>query len=361
MLARRLTGGLLQRTVDGTKAVLAIGRCRPRGGSVDLVRRMAKHVHIVYVDEHNTSQTCAECGHGLCNTYVSPASLVDLTPLKAATGYKQHASATSAAATKRASPPRGGRRARRGVTTGDRSGRRDGAAAERAKEHAKAVRVEVLTSIAVHGKWAFVTDPLALWGVKLCTNVACPASYVGRDTNAAHNMATIAIKSMDGRSVYPHVRGYTVLRAPPKDGPIKAVRHAAAIEAGTYEVGYEWTRCSPTSWEPWRRPAAVDPSVAVAAATPTTVAVVPPPGRAAVPCVLADGAIDANAASASGDLASSNVNQMTVASPTLAVGDGHSSSSRRVRVIVDCSLEGDGSCGSFALAPCLHTGVTTKK
>jgi len=47
VLARRLTGGLQRRTVDGTKAVLAIGRCRPRAGSVDLVRRMAKHVHPV--------------------------------------------------------------------------------------------------------------------------------------------------------------------------------------------------------------------------------------------------------------------------------------------------------------------------
>ena len=109
VLARRLTGGLLRRTVDGTKAVLAIGRCRPRAGSVDLVRRMAKHVHLVYVDEHNTSQTCAECGHGLCNTYVSPDSPVDLTPLKAASSYAHRASVSAA---KRASPLRGGRRAR---------------------------------------------------------------------------------------------------------------------------------------------------------------------------------------------------------------------------------------------------------
>jgi len=303
---------------------------------------MAKQVHIVYLDEQNTSQTCAECGHGLCNTYVFPASPVDVTPLKAARGYKQHASVTSATATKRASPLRGGWRARRGVTTGTRSGRRDGVAAERAKEHAEAVRVKVLESIVFHGKWDFGTDPLALWGVKLCTNVACPAWYIGRDTNAAHNMANIAIKSMHGRSVYPHVRGYTVSRAPPKEDPVKEVRHAAAIEAGTYEVGYGWTCCLPTSWEPWRRPVAADPSVAVAETTPATVVVAPPEIRAAVPFMVADGAIDANAAPESGDLATSNVDQMTVASPTPAVGDGHSSSIRHVRVIVDCSLEGDG-------------------
>jgi len=94
--------------VDGTKAVVAIGRCRPRAGSVDLVRRMAKNVHVVYVDEHNTSRTCAECGHGLCNTYVSPDSPLDLTPLKAATSYAHRASASAA---KRVSPLRNGRRA----------------------------------------------------------------------------------------------------------------------------------------------------------------------------------------------------------------------------------------------------------
>ena len=162
--ARRLTDGLLRRTVNGTKAVLAIDRCRPRAGSVAFVRRMAKHFHLVYVDEHNTRQTCAECGHGLCNTYVSPASPLDLTPLKAATSYAQRASAPAA---KRASPLRDGRRRRRGVTTGSRSGPRDGAAAQRAKGHAEAVRTKVLQVIAAHGKWAFVTDPLALWGVKL--------------------------------------------------------------------------------------------------------------------------------------------------------------------------------------------------
>jgi len=120
------------------------------------------------------------------------------------------------------------------------------------------------------------------------------------------------------------------------------VRYAAAIEAGTYEVGYGWTCCLPTSWESWRRPVAADPSVAVAETTPATVVVAPPEIRAAVPFMVADGAIDANAAPASGDLATSNVDQMTVASPTPAVGDGHSSSIRQVRVIVDCSLEGDG-------------------
>jgi len=217
VLARRLTGGLLWRTVDGTKAVLTIGRCRPRAGRNDPVRRMAKHVHIVYVDEHNTSQTCAECGHGLCHTYASPASSLDLTPLKAATSYAQRASASAA---KSGSPLRGGRRARRGVTTGARSGPRDCAAAQRAKEHAEAVRTKVLQAIAAHGKWAFGSDPLALWGVKLCTNVLCPVTYVGRDTNAARKMSTIAIKSMQGRSVHPHIRGFTVSRAPPQDDPV---------------------------------------------------------------------------------------------------------------------------------------------
>ena len=116
---------------------------------------------------------CAEFGHGLCNTYMSPDSQVDLTPHKAASSYAHRASASAA---KRASPLRGGRRARRGVTTGSRSGPRDGAAAQRAKEHAEAVRTKVLQAIAAHGKWAFGTDPLALWGVKLCTNVACSAT-----------------------------------------------------------------------------------------------------------------------------------------------------------------------------------------
>jgi len=249
VLARRLTGCLLRRTVDGAKAVLAIGRFRPRAGSVDLVPRMAKHVHLVYVDEHNTSQTCAECGHGFCNTYVSPDSPVDLTPLKAKSSYAYRASASAA---NRASPLRGGRRARRGVTTGSRSGPRDGAAAYCAKEHAEAVRTKVLQAIAAHGKWAFGAAPLALWGVKLCTNVACPASYVGQDTNAARNMSEIAMKSMQCRSIYPHMWGYTVSRAPPQEDPVQAMRHAAAIEAGTYEAGYGWTRCSPTSWERWR-------------------------------------------------------------------------------------------------------------
>jgi len=338
-----MTGGLLRRTVDGTKAVLAIRRCRPRAGSVDLVRRMAKHVHLVYVDEHNTSQTCAECGHGLCNTYVSPDSPVDLTPLKAASSYAHRASASAA---KRASPLRGGRRARRGVTTGSRSGPCDGAAAQRAKEHAEAVRTTVLQAIVAHGKWAFGTDPLALWGVRLCTNVACPATYVGRDTNAARNMSKISIKSMQGRSIYPHIRGYTVSRAPPQEDPVQATPHAAAIEAGTYEAGYGWTRCSPTSWERWRRPVVADapvaeagttPAVAEAGTAPTAVPVAAPTVRVEALGVVADGAHDAAAASASGDLATRIVGQMAAASPAPAVGHSHSSSSRLERVIVDCS------------------------
>jgi len=330
-----LTGGLVRRTVEGTKAVLAIGRCRPRASSVDFVRRMAKHVHLVYVDEHNTGQTCAECGHGLYNTYVSTDSPVDLTPLKAASTYAHRASASAA---KRASPLRGGRRARRRVTTGSRSGPRDGAAAQRAKEHAEAVRTKVLQAIAAHGKWAFETDPLALWGVKLCTNVACPATYVGRDTNAARNMSNIAIKSMQGRSIYPHIRGFTVSRAPRQEDPVQTTRHAAAIEAGTYEAAYGWTRCSPTSWERWRRPVVTDPPVAEAGTAPTTVPVAAPTERVEVLGVVADGAHDAAAASASGDLAKSNVGQMAAASPAPAVGHSHSSSSRLERVIVDCSL-----------------------
>jgi len=196
---------------------------------------MAKDVHLVYVDEHNTSQTCAECSHGLCNTYLSPESPVDLTPLQADSTYAQRASASTA---KRASPLGDGRRARRGVTTGNRSVPRDGAAAQRAKEHAEAVQTNVLRAIAAHGMWAFGTDSLALWGVKLCTNVAFPATYVGRDTNAASNMSKIAIKSMQGRSIYPHIRGFTVSRAPPQPDPVQAVRHAAVIEADTYEAGY---------------------------------------------------------------------------------------------------------------------------
>jgi len=234
-LAHRMTSTFLRHTVVGTKAVLAVGRCRPRAGSVDPVRRMAKHVHLVYVDEHNTSQTCAEFGHVLFNTYVSPDSQLDLTLLKATRIYAQRASASAA---KRASPLRNGRRARRGVTIGSRSGPRDDAAAQRAKEHAGTVRTEVLQAIAAHGKCAFGTDPLVLWGVKLCTSVASPATYVGRDTNAARNMSKIAIKSIQGRSVYPKIRGYTISRAPPRDDPVQAVRHAAAIEAGSYKAGY---------------------------------------------------------------------------------------------------------------------------
>jgi len=334
VLARRLTGGLLRRTVDGTKAVVAIGRCRPRAGSVELMRRMAKHVHVVYVYEHNTSRTCAECGHGLCNTYVSPDSPLDLAPLKAATSHAHRASASAA---KRISPLRDCRRVRRGVTTGSRSGPRDRAAAQRAKDHAEAVRIKVLQAIAAHGKWAFGTDPLALWGVKLCTSVACPATYVGRDTNAARNMSKIAIRSMQGRSVYPHIRGYTVSRAPPQDDPVQAVRHAASIEAGTYEADYGWTRCSATSWEPWRRPVVDDAPVAEAGTAPTAVAVVAPTVRVEALGLVADGAHDAAAASASGDLATINVGQMAAASPAPAVGHRHSSSSRLERVIVDCS------------------------
>jgi len=325
MLTHHIKGGLLRRTVDGTKAVVAICRCRLRAGSVDLMRRMAKHVHVVYVDEHNTSQTCAKCGHGLCNTYVSPDSPLDLTPLKAATSYSHRASASAA---KRASPLHDGRRARRGVTTGSRSGPHDGAAAQRAKEHEEAERTNVLQAIAAHGKWAFGTDPLALWGVKLRIKVACPATYVGRDTNAARNMSKIAIRSMQGRSVYLHIRGYTVSRAPPQDDPVQAVRHAAAIEAGIYEAGYGWTRYLATSWEAWRRPIVTDAPVAEAGTAPTAVSVAAPTVRVEALGVVADGVHDAAAASASGDLATINVGQMAAVSPAPAVGHSHSSSSR---------------------------------
>ena len=41
-LAHRMTNGLLRRTVDGTKAVLAIVRFMPRAGSVDLVRQIGR-------------------------------------------------------------------------------------------------------------------------------------------------------------------------------------------------------------------------------------------------------------------------------------------------------------------------------
>jgi len=300
---------------------------------------MAKHVPLVYDDEHNTSQTCAECSHGLCNTYVSPDSPVDLTPLKAKSTYAQRASASEA---KRASPLRDGWRARRGVMNGSRSGPRDSAAAQRAKEHAGVVRTKVLQAIAAHGMWEFGTDPLALWGVKLCTNVACSATYVGRDTNATRNMCKIAVKSMQGRSVYPHIRGYTVPRAPLQDDPVQAARHAAAIEEGTYEAGYGWKRCSPTSWERWRRPVVADPPVAEAGTAPTAVAVAALAVRVEALGVVADWAHDAAAASASGALATSNVDQMAAASTAPVTTHSHSSSSRLERVVVDCSLEGDG-------------------
>jgi len=334
MLAHIMTGGLLRRTVNGTKAVVDIGRCRPRAGSVNLVRRMAKHVHVVYVDEHNTSQTCAECGHGLCNTYVSPDSSFDLTPLKAESTYAQRASASAA---KRASPLCGGRRARRGVTAGSRSVPRDGAAAERAKEHVEALRTKVLQAIAAHGKWAFGTDQLALWGVKLCTNFVCPATYVERDTNAARNMSKIAIKSIQGRSVYFHIRGYTVPRAPPQDDPFQAAQHADVIEAGTYEACYGCMRCSPTSCERWPRPVVTDLPVAEAGTARTAVAVAAPTERVEALGVVSDGAHDAAAALASGDLATMNVGQMAASSPAPVVGHSHSSSSRLERVILDCS------------------------
>jgi len=208
------------------------------------------------------------------------------------------------------------------------------------------VRTKVLQAITAHGKWAFGTDLLALWGVKLWTNVACPASYVGRDTNAARNMSKVAIKSIQGRSIYPHIRGYPVSRAPPQEDPVLATRHAAAIEAGTNEAGYLWTRCLPTSWERWRRPvvtnsavaeAGTTPAVAEAGTAPTAVPVAAPTVRVESLGVMADGAHDAAAASASGDLATSNVGQMAAASPSQAVGRTHSSSSRFERVIVDCS------------------------
>ena len=81
-------------------------------------------------------------------------------------------------------------------------------------------------------------------------------------------MSNIAIKSMQGRSIYPHIRGFTVSRAPRQEDPVQTTRHAAAIAAGTYEAGYRWTRCSPTSWERWRRPVVTDPAVAEAGMTP---------------------------------------------------------------------------------------------
>ena len=108
------------------------------------------------------------------------------------------------------------------------------------------------------------------------------------------------------------------------------------------EAGYGWTRCSPTSWEPWRRPVVTDAPVAVAGTAPTAVAVAAPTVRVEALGLVADGALDAAAASASGDLATSNVDQMTAAIPAPVTGQSHSSSSRLERVIVDCSLEGDG-------------------
>jgi len=38
------------------------------------------------------------------------------------------------------------------------------------------------------------------------------------------------------------------------------------IEEGTYQVGYGWTRCSPRSCKPWRRPVTCTSGGAVAAA-----------------------------------------------------------------------------------------------
>jgi len=143
---------------------------------------------------------------------------------------------------------------------------------------------------------------------------------------------------MQGRSVYLHIRGYTVSRAPPQDDPVQAVRHAAAIDAGTYEAGSGWTRCSPTSREPWRRPVFTDPPVAEAGMAPTVVPVAVPTVRVEALGVVADGAHDAAAALASGDLATINVRQMATASPAPAVGRSHTSSSRLERVIVECSL-----------------------
>jgi len=151
---------------------------------------------------------------------------------------------------------------------------------------------------------------------------------------------------MQGRSIYPHILGYTVSRAPPQEDPVQATRHAAAIEAGTYEAGYRWLRCSPTSWERWRRPVVADapvaeagttPVVAEAGTAPTAVPVAASMVRVEALGVVADGAHDTAAASASGDLATSNVGQMAAASPAPAMGHSQSSPSRLERVIVDCS------------------------
>jgi len=138
-------------------------------------------------------------------------------------------------------------------------------------QHAKQVRQDVFRAIADLGKWAFSTDPLALWAVQLCTNRNCPATSVGRDTNAARNMAKRAIKGMRGETVYLHVWGSVLRRAQPKADPVDAVRHAAAVEAGTYPVGYAWTRCSPTLWEPRPRPVrdATGAAVGVAGGVPS--------------------------------------------------------------------------------------------
>jgi len=79
------------------------------------------------------------------------------------------------------------------------------------------------------------------------------------------------------------------------------------------------------------------PAVAEAGTAPTAVPVAAPRVRVEALGVVADGAHDAAAASASGDLATSNVGQMAAASPAPAVGHSDSSSSRLERVNVDCS------------------------
>jgi len=85
-----------------------------------------------------------------------------------------------------------------------------------------------------------------------------------------------------------------------------------------------------------------DPSVAEAGTAPTAVAGAAPTLRAETLGIVADGAHAAAAASASGDLVTSIVDQMAAASLAPAAGHSHLSSSRLERVIKYCSLRGDG-------------------
>jgi len=85
-----------------------------------------------------------------------------------------------------------------------------------------------------------------------------------------------------------------------------------------------------------------DPPVAEAGTAPTAVAVAAPAVRVEALGVVADGAHDAAAASASDDLAKRNVDQMAAVRTAPVTAHSHWSSSRLDRVIVDRPLEGDG-------------------